>query len=182
MSNKTTNEWTLKELAAETGVPGRTIRFYISRDLVDPPLRAGRGAAYGEKHKSQLTEIRALQAKGLMLAEIAHILAGEPSSAKISPPIVAKPAVAEQMLWFEADGSLNERFAAMKSGGFGGEAAPAPAALPEPENWRSYQVSPDVVVMLRSGTGPWRTKRLLAALRRFAAQVADETKKEDKGE
>jgi Zn-dependent peptidase ImmA (M78 family) len=57
-------ELTLKELAAETGVPERTIRYYISRGLLAPPLRGGRGAAYGESHKNALAQIRQLQAKG----------------------------------------------------------------------------------------------------------------------
>jgi DNA-binding transcriptional MerR regulator len=67
-----TKEWTLRELAAESGVPERTIRFYISKGILDPPLRGGRGAAYGPDHLTRLKEIRGLQAKGLMLAEIAR--------------------------------------------------------------------------------------------------------------
>jgi DNA-binding transcriptional MerR regulator len=66
-------ELTLRELAAESGVPERTIRFYISRGILDPPLRGGRGAAYGPDHLTRLREIRALQAKGLMLTEIARL-------------------------------------------------------------------------------------------------------------
>ncbi len=65
-------EWTLKELAEEAGVPERTIRYYISRGLLAPPLRGGRGAAYGESHKNALARIRRLQAKGMMLDEIAR--------------------------------------------------------------------------------------------------------------
>jgi len=68
-----TKELTLRELAAESGLPERTIRFYISRGLLDPPLRGGRGAAYGPDHLARLQEIRTLQAKGLMLAEIARL-------------------------------------------------------------------------------------------------------------
>lgn len=71
-------EWTLRELASETGVPERTIRFYISRGLLDPPLRGGRGASYGPGHLTRLQEIRRLQAKGMMLAEIAHLTAPAP--------------------------------------------------------------------------------------------------------
>ena len=73
-------EWTLRELASETGVPERTIRFYISRGLLDPPLRGGRGASYGPGHLARLREIRRLQAKGMMLVEIAHLTAPAPSA------------------------------------------------------------------------------------------------------
>ena len=69
-------KWTLRELAAEAGVPERTIRFYISRGLVDPPLRAGRGAAYGARHLDRLREIRTLQARGMPLAEISRLETG----------------------------------------------------------------------------------------------------------
>jgi DNA-binding transcriptional MerR regulator len=68
-----TKEWTLRELAAESGVAERTIRFYISKGILDPPLRGGRGAAYGPDHLARLREIRDLQAKGLMLADIARL-------------------------------------------------------------------------------------------------------------
>jgi DNA-binding transcriptional MerR regulator len=68
-----TKERTLRELAAESGVPERTIRFYISKGILDPPLRGGRGAVYGPDHLARLREIRGLQAKGMMLADIARL-------------------------------------------------------------------------------------------------------------
>ena len=64
------NGWTLSGLSEESGVPARTVRFYIARGLLDPPAVAGRGAVYGDAHLGRLREIRALQAKGLTLAEI----------------------------------------------------------------------------------------------------------------
>jgi DNA-binding transcriptional MerR regulator len=62
--------WTLAGLAAESGVPARTIRFYIARGLLAAPAIAGRGAFYGQEHLERLREIRGLQAKGLSLAQI----------------------------------------------------------------------------------------------------------------
>jgi DNA-binding transcriptional MerR regulator len=62
----------LAELAEETGVPARTIRFYIARGLLPGPQQAGRGATYGETHRKQLQEIKRLQAKGLTLHEVAR--------------------------------------------------------------------------------------------------------------
>jgi DNA-binding transcriptional MerR regulator len=129
-------EWTLRELGAESGVPERTIRFYISRGLVDPPLRGGRGAAYGAGHKARLEAIKKLQAKGMMLAEIAHAIA-----LASSEPVLPAPAL----------------------------------SLPGPDVWRSYHIAADVMVMVRAEAGPWRTKRILSALRQFAAYVAPES-------
>jgi DNA-binding transcriptional MerR regulator len=87
-------EWTLHELASESGVPERTIRFYISRGLLDPPLRGGRGATYGPAHLSRLQEIRRLQAKGMMLAEIAHLT---------SPAPLAEPDLESPSAWLHFD-------------------------------------------------------------------------------
>jgi len=64
----------LAELAEQTGVPVRTIRFYIARKLLPGPQQAGRGATYGEDHRKRLEEIKKLQAKGLTLNEIARSL------------------------------------------------------------------------------------------------------------
>jgi DNA-binding transcriptional MerR regulator len=61
-------------LAEETGVPARTIRFYIARELVPGPQQAGRGATYGEDHRKRLEVIKKLQARGLTLNEIARSL------------------------------------------------------------------------------------------------------------
>jgi len=65
--------WTLSELAEETGLTARTIRYYIARGLVDGPEVAGRGAVYGRRHVYRLVEIQRLQSEGRMLAEIAAV-------------------------------------------------------------------------------------------------------------
>lgn len=77
--------WSLAELAAETGVSPRTIRYYIARGLLDGPIVAGRGAAYTEGHLARLKKIRELQARGLMLAEIRLQLAGVGAAEALQP-------------------------------------------------------------------------------------------------
>jgi DNA-binding transcriptional MerR regulator len=64
----------LADLAEESGIPARTIRFYIARGLLPGPQKAGRRATYGEDHRKRLEEIKKLQAKGLTLNEIARSL------------------------------------------------------------------------------------------------------------
>ena len=64
------NRWTLAELAEEAELSARTIRFYISKGLMEGPDKAGRGATYGEGHRNRLQEIQRLQSSGLTLAEI----------------------------------------------------------------------------------------------------------------
>jgi DNA-binding transcriptional MerR regulator len=79
---------TLAELSEESGIPARTIRFYIARGLLDGPAKAGRGAVYTTEHLVRLEKIKDLQAEGRMLAEIAHDLNGGPpleTAAQASP-------------------------------------------------------------------------------------------------
>ena len=71
-------EKTLAELADATGIPARTIRFYISRGLLEGPSKAGRGAVYTGAHLERLEKIKALQAQGRHLSEIAPLMEGAP--------------------------------------------------------------------------------------------------------
>ena len=80
------NSKTLAELSEESGIPARTIRFYIARGLLDGPVKAGRGAVYTAEHLARLETIKKLQAEGRMLAEIAHDLNGGPAAPAASPP------------------------------------------------------------------------------------------------
>lgn len=82
-------EWTLEELTAEAAaalaaeqtaqadgrvrdMPNeRTIRWYVTIGLLDPPLRRrGRLAVYGRRHLLQLVAIKRRQAEGRTIAEI----------------------------------------------------------------------------------------------------------------
>lgn len=91
--------WTLAELARESAVPARTIRFYIARGLLPGPAKAGRGATYGRGHRERLREIGRLQAEGLTLQEITRRLAGEGTrSPGVAPTAWWQYAVAEDVV------------------------------------------------------------------------------------
>jgi len=77
---------TLAELALASGVAARTIRYYIARGLVPPPLAGGRSACYGDAHLERLERIRELQAQGLTLAEVAWQLAERPAEQPAPQP------------------------------------------------------------------------------------------------
>ena len=70
-------DYRVEALAARADVSVDTVRFYQSRGLLPPPRREGRVAWYGEEHLERLARIRRLQARGLTLATIARLLAGE---------------------------------------------------------------------------------------------------------
>ncbi len=76
----------LAELAESSGIPARTIRFYIARGLLMGPGKAGRGAEYSVEHLERLEKIKKLQAEGLMLAEIAQLLEERESARRGAPP------------------------------------------------------------------------------------------------
>jgi DNA-binding transcriptional MerR regulator len=94
---------TLAELEQKSGIPARTIRFYISRGLLDGPSKAGRGAAYTAAHVQRLAKIKALQDKGHVLSEIATILSG---AERVAVPATAwwQHAVGDDVVvWAKAD-------------------------------------------------------------------------------
>jgi DNA-binding transcriptional MerR regulator len=62
--------YSLKELSEITGIKARTIRYYISKNLLPPPVKRGRNSGYGEEHIKRLKEIQKLKEKGLLLKEI----------------------------------------------------------------------------------------------------------------
>jgi DNA-binding transcriptional MerR regulator len=66
------NGFSLNELAKKSGVPERTIRYYISRGLIPGPLRGGRGAEYTQEHLVGIQTVRQLQSAGMTLAEIEY--------------------------------------------------------------------------------------------------------------
>jgi len=69
-------ELTLADLAESSGLPARTVRFYIARGLLEGPVKSGRAAAYTNEHLARLEKIKELQAKGRTLSEIGQSLAG----------------------------------------------------------------------------------------------------------
>src|SRR5262245_34944315 len=66
-------EHTIDELAALTGVPSRTIRFYQSKGALQPPQIRGRVAIYGPAHVERLKLIGELQDRGLAIKAIKEL-------------------------------------------------------------------------------------------------------------
>ncbi|MCB9681066.1 MAG: MerR family transcriptional regulator [Alphaproteobacteria bacterium] len=66
---------TIDELAAHTGVPSRTIRFYQSKGALQPPEIRGRKAYYHDTHVERLQLIGALQDRGLRIRAIRDLVA-----------------------------------------------------------------------------------------------------------
>ena len=86
MNGDDSKRYTLADLVAETGVAARTIRYYISRGLLEGPLVAGRNARYTSQHLDRLKAIQARQSEGAMLNEIARELEDGGKETQHLPP------------------------------------------------------------------------------------------------
>lgn len=67
----------IEQLAERSGLPPRTVRYYIQRGLVDRPQSERRGAYYTGRHLAQLLRIRRWTGAGLSLEGIARLLSGD---------------------------------------------------------------------------------------------------------
>lgn len=74
MTEQDEDTYSIDELAALTGVPSRTIRFYQSKCALLPPVRRGRKAYYGDAHVERLELIARLQDRGLQIRAIRNLL------------------------------------------------------------------------------------------------------------
>lgn len=69
-------DFTIDDLTAHSGVPVRTIRYYIAEGLLPGPGGRGRAASYTEDHLLRLRLIRLLVEQRVPLAEIRARLGG----------------------------------------------------------------------------------------------------------
>jgi DNA-binding transcriptional MerR regulator len=73
------DEYTLEELAAETGMTARNVRAYQTKGLIPAPARSGRRSVYGLGHLLRLQAIERARRRGASLSLIAaHLAAGQP--------------------------------------------------------------------------------------------------------
>ncbi|HEX9514979.1 MAG TPA: MerR family transcriptional regulator [Streptosporangiaceae bacterium] len=93
--------WPVEDLAARAGLPVRTIREYQTLRVLEPPVRRGRVAFYGDAHLRRLELIARLQDRGYSLAgirdlfdawaagqDLAGILAGPDGALAEEAPLV----------------------------------------------------------------------------------------------
>lgn len=100
------DQMTLAEIAEASGLPGRTIRFYIARGLLNGPAKSGRGAVYTAGHLERLEEIKRLQASGQTLSDIALTLSSPEESAAPPPTPWWQHAIADDVVvWVRVNAS-----------------------------------------------------------------------------
>lgn len=70
MSGTADPRFNMEELEEASGISSRTIRYYISQDLLPPSKGHGRSAYYTTEHIERLSRIATLKEQGLSIAEI----------------------------------------------------------------------------------------------------------------
>ncbi len=81
------------EAARRLGVSAKALRLYEQRGLVVPVRSAAGWRAYGPDEMARASEIAALRALGLSLAEVARVLGGDPKG--LEPALAAHQATLE---------------------------------------------------------------------------------------
>jgi DNA-binding transcriptional MerR regulator len=90
------------QLAAAADVSVDTVRFYQAKGLLPAPRREGRVAWYSDEHLERLERIRRLQGRGLTLATIRRLLAGELDAAdEALVTALAEPAMTVETMTLE---------------------------------------------------------------------------------
>jgi DNA-binding transcriptional MerR regulator len=69
-NNMNSEPFDIQSLVRESGIPRRTIYFYVQQGLLPPPEGAGLAAHYGDSHLLRLRLIPILRGQGLRLDEI----------------------------------------------------------------------------------------------------------------
>ena len=95
MRSTSRGPWKLDELAREAGVAPRTVRYYVQRGLLPPPVFRGPDTVYEERHLLRLLAIRRLQQAFLPLERIAVEIDGLDEADSLERPREALEALDE---------------------------------------------------------------------------------------
>jgi DNA-binding transcriptional MerR regulator len=124
-------EYSIQELSDQTGLPRRTIHFYVQQGLLPPPEGAGVGTSYFETHLYCLRLIPLLKRKGQKLDEIRARLKNLDETA------------------------LRELYEQVNE-----PAAPAPAFLPVSQPFAHYPLPAGMVLSVPATLTPTERKKL----------------------
>jgi DNA-binding transcriptional MerR regulator len=143
----------LEELGKKSGLPTRTIRYYISEGLVPAPVKRGPASYYREDHLNRLLLIRKYQAEGLPLDLIRRRLArlGVREAQQ-----AAGSAVPGRKAASGAGNAALDYIRKLK----GGEGAPDPDADDPWDRWVRTRLAPDVELSVREPLDGERRRRV----------------------
>jgi DNA-binding transcriptional MerR regulator len=149
----------MAELVEQSGVPPRTIREYILRELLPRPKGNGPAAVYSRKHVLLLWAITRLRQDGLLLDAIKEQLAtmSARDMARYKPaPRASEDAGADADA---VDGAGSPRAPLMR--------ATEIDELPDAPRWRLLPLLPGVVLMVRDDAAPFARKAVAEMLAHY---------------
>lgn len=74
----------ISDVAAQTGIPISTIRYYEKRAIIDKPHRNGRDRSFSQQDVRAIQFVRDAQSLGLKLDDIATLLKGSWSTGEMA--------------------------------------------------------------------------------------------------
>lgn len=94
-SQAAAKSWTIAGLAREGGVGVETVRYYQRRGLLPVPTDGEGVRRYGDAELRQLRFVKAAQAAGFTLAQIAELLAMDPTADRARAHALAQERLAD---------------------------------------------------------------------------------------
>ena len=156
--------WLISELAALTGRPARTIRFYVEQGLLERPPFYGTATRYGRPHLLRLLGIERLKREGLRSLPLIKQRLDAAGEAELLAAVAARPpsaavAVALGLADPNASSASNPREGALPIA----RGAEANASVAPGELWRRILLLPGLELLLADDASP--------AVRHVAMQV-----------
>lgn len=72
--------YNIELLSKLSGLTKRTVRYYIEKGLLDPPVGSCRGSYYTQSHLDRLEEIKKWSQQGIPLTQVKLLIEGETHS------------------------------------------------------------------------------------------------------
>ena len=134
-------EFSIQDLCDQTGLPRRTIHFYIQQEILPPPQGAGLGAHYLAEHLVRLKLIPILRKRGLKLDDIRRkfqrtsITELEKLLSEIQPPAISASTAPALLL-------------------------PSPPPLPAGQTYQAYPLPHGILLFVPQDLAPEHQDRL----------------------
>lgn len=172
------DDLSLKELCDESGVPERTIRYYMANGILPPAPRSGPGVRYPRTHLARLELIRGWQEEGLPLEQIRKLI-GDLDEVEVERLYLKEMKEAAPVP--EGRGSAADYVKRVlgRSGRPAASSGRAPAGEPDDgiqrAHWERFVVDEDVEIHVRRPLSHLKNRRVEALVREARRIMKDKT-------
>jgi DNA-binding transcriptional MerR regulator len=179
-------EYTISDLVARTGLAPRTIRSYIAKEIIPPPVGNGPAAVYNDEHLLRLVAATRMRAEGASLDAVAaklrpmslaqvrgYVRRTEPQKEPAAPPAEQPSSPVEEPV---TEGEPVPSAKQLPPVGAGARATLASrawdesASLPPTPHWGIFPLLPGMALMVREDAAPIVKSAAAEILGRFGTQ------------